>query len=225
MACLAGTVDDGSNFSAPCLACPIHAGADFKTTQKFDFGSRPVWTPRSREPTRHSAYRHPHCAHTTRQQAARLSREAPRQRLRDRQSAGRPSHWALLLPAFKIEAGRRTSAHPAKNRPPPNCAVTESLSEQRPLTQSANAPGFGPYYWWRMTGSNRRPSACKAVALPTELIPQTFKAAGRICIRLTNPRNPREYRLTPHPYQGHRTCESGFWPFTAALKAQESGGG
>ena len=26
--------------------------------------------------------------------------------------------------------------------------------------------------WWRMTGSNRRPPACKAGALPTELIPQ-----------------------------------------------------
>jgi hypothetical protein len=25
-------------------------------------------------------------------------------------------------------------------------------------------------YWWRMTGSNRRPSACKADALPAELI-------------------------------------------------------
>ena len=26
--------------------------------------------------------------------------------------------------------------------------------------------------WWRMTGSNRRPPACKAGALPAELIPQ-----------------------------------------------------
>lgn len=27
--------------------------------------------------------------------------------------------------------------------------------------------------WWRMTGSNRRPPACKAGALPAELIPQS----------------------------------------------------
>ena len=27
-------------------------------------------------------------------------------------------------------------------------------------------------YWWRMTGSNRRPPACKAGALPAELIPR-----------------------------------------------------
>ena len=27
------------------------------------------------------------------------------------------------------------------------------------------------YGWWRQTGSNRRPIACKAIALPTELCP------------------------------------------------------
>ena len=30
--------------------------------------------------------------------------------------------------------------------------------------------------WWRMTGSNRRPPACKAGALPAELIPQDSDA-------------------------------------------------
>ena len=30
--------------------------------------------------------------------------------------------------------------------------------------------------WWRMTGSNRRPPACKAGALPAELIPQDRNA-------------------------------------------------
>ncbi len=31
------------------------------------------------------------------------------------------------------------------------------------------------YLWWRMTGSNRRPSACKADALPAELILQMLR--------------------------------------------------
>ena len=31
--------------------------------------------------------------------------------------------------------------------------------------------------WWRMTGSNRRPPACKAGALPAELIP-LFRIQG-----------------------------------------------
>ena len=34
------------------------------------------------------------------------------------------------------------------------------------------------YLWWRMSGSNRRPIACKAIALPAELIPQEFIGAG-----------------------------------------------
>ena len=31
-----------------------------------------------------------------------------------------------------------------------------------------------PRAWWRMAGSNRRPPACKAGALPSELIPQKW---------------------------------------------------
>ena len=34
------------------------------------------------------------------------------------------------------------------------------------------------YDWWRRTGSNRRPTACKAVALPTELHPPNESGAG-----------------------------------------------
>ena len=32
--------------------------------------------------------------------------------------------------------------------------------------------------WWRMTGSNRRPPACKAGALPAELIPQALSSSS-----------------------------------------------
>src|SRR6218665_3586350 len=32
--------------------------------------------------------------------------------------------------------------------------------------------------WWRMTGSNRRPPACKAGALPAELIPRACLLSG-----------------------------------------------
>jgi hypothetical protein len=39
-----------------------------------------------------------------------------------------------------------------------------------PLTFTVRPQGK----WWRMTGSNRRPPACKAGALPAELIPQSF---------------------------------------------------
>jgi hypothetical protein len=37
--------------------------------------------------------------------------------------------------------------------------------------------------WWSQTGSNRRPHACKARALPTELWPQSANASGRRAAR------------------------------------------
>jgi hypothetical protein len=33
--------------------------------------------------------------------------------------------------------------------------------------------------WWSWTGSNRRPEACKATALPTELQPLTFRVSEK----------------------------------------------
>ena len=47
--------------------------------------------------------------------------------------------------------------------------------------------------WWRQTGSNRRPEACKATALPTELCPQ-----------LLHPQKWwawEDLNLRPHAYQ------------------------
>jgi hypothetical protein len=42
--------------------------------------------------------------------------------------------------------------------------------------------------WWRMTGSNRRPPACKAGALPAELIPRRTRGGGSGWIRTNDPR-------------------------------------
>ena len=39
--------------------------------------------------------------------------------------------------------------------------------------------------WWRRTGSNRRPHACKARALPTELRPREGMSAGVVVPRLS----------------------------------------
>ena len=41
---------------------------------------------------------------------------------------------------------------------------------------STNRSGFSREGWWSQTGSNRRPPACKAGALPTELWPRPGKA-------------------------------------------------
>ena len=42
--------------------------------------------------------------------------------------------------------------------------------------------------WWRMTGSNRRPPACKAGALPAELIPHMCRFGGSGWSRTNDPR-------------------------------------
>ena len=44
--------------------------------------------------------------------------------------------------------------------------------------------------WWRMTGSNRRPPACKAGALPAELIPQMNVAVGMVGLVGLEPTTP-----------------------------------
>ena len=41
--------------------------------------------------------------------------------------------------------------------------------------------------WWRMTGSNRRPPACKAGALPAELIPHDRRVVGLVGFEPTTP--------------------------------------
>ena len=47
----------------------------------------------------------------------------------------------------------------------------EDLNPQPTDYKSVALPiELGRLSWWRMTGSNRRPSACKADALPAELI-------------------------------------------------------
>lgn len=48
-------------------------------------------------------------------------------------------------------------------------------------------PIFDPGKWWRMTGSNRRPPACKAGALPAELIPRTDNLVGLVGLEPTTP--------------------------------------
>ena len=42
---------------------------------------------------------------------------------------------------------------------------------QHPLPDAVVCQPMREKSWWRMTGSNRRPPACKAGALPAELIP------------------------------------------------------
>jgi hypothetical protein len=62
-----------------------------------------------------------------------------------------------------LSEGWRKPTEAARSRPQPSYALT-SFGGQPPLLRSAG--------WWSRSGSNRRPEACKATALPTELRPR-----------------------------------------------------
>ncbi len=58
--------------------------------------------------------------------------------------------------------------------------------ETFPETQPINRSTRDHQEWWRWTGSNRRPPACKAGALPAELHPQPARPAARPTIARAN---------------------------------------
>ncbi len=61
-------------------------------------------------------------------------------------------------------------------------------TQQRMLSFDHQSKVPGPSKrWWRMTGSNRRPPACKAGALPAELIPRTDNLVGLVGLEPTTP--------------------------------------
>ena len=72
-----------------------------------------------------------------------------------------------------------------------------------PWMTAAIARLFRPRKWWSLSGSNRRPPACKAGALPAELRPQSFVPSNPSTGKLPGEwwaRVDSNYR--PHPYQG-----------------------
>ena len=67
--------------------------------------------------------------------------------------------------------------------------------------------------WWRMTGSNRRPSACKADALPAELILHVIRNGDpyEIRTRVTAVKGRCLNRLTKGPFYYLVSKLSGFY--------------
>ena len=69
---------------------------------------------------------------------------------------------------------------------------------------ASTKPRKGAWEWWSQTGSNRRPHACKARALPTELWPQceasqrelSFDLSARGSTECGGPRRTRTADLT-----------------------------
>ena len=75
------------------------------------------------------------------------------------------------------------SLHMSKIPYPPSGGYLLSLSSDIPSCRGrleGHCPSLCPSSWWRRTGSNRRPHACKARALPTELRPHGEGSGGTV---------------------------------------------
>ncbi len=97
----------------------------------------------------------------------------------------------LELPTSRLSSARsnQLSYRPLNHKAPKLQGPQSHLSPAR-LT------GFLDYTrkWWRRTGSNRRPEACKATALPTELRPlkpQGTQARGSLSLEEMRRRQPQ----------------------------------
>ena len=80
---------------------------------------------------------------------------------------------------------------------------TPDLAGQAKLLKDETGAG-DPHVWWSQTGSNRRPHACKARALPTELWPRAeVVGLGRLELPTSRLSSARSNQLSykPEPLQ------------------------
>ena len=79
--------------------------------------------------------------------------------------------------------------------------------------------------WWSWTGSNRRPPACKAGALPTELQPRYVNVVGLDGFEPSTPALSRRCsnQLSYKPGSGVRLWRAGWLAATDRLWAPQSG--
>ena len=90
-------------------------------------------------------------------------------------------HWIEILRSTGVQTGqsrlhyvREQNARAGDRSPTPRIPIVLSVDERLRLICVRLIRGL----WWSRSGSNRRPQACKARALPTELRPPGTSAIG-----------------------------------------------
>jgi hypothetical protein len=86
-----------------------------------------------------------------------------------------PTHETAFLPNPSTLPRRQSEDLDLKTSPLPMNDVKERYLRRHTALCSMR--------WWRQTGSNRRPPACKAGALPTELCPRLSFRSARSALR------------------------------------------
>ena len=129
---------------------------------------------------------------------------------RRRQHARPPFRGARALPS---QSGNTSCAY-WRTTCPNQCLLTMSETALPGLRRTGEPLEAGeclpPETWWSRTGSNRRPPACKAGALPTELrpLPGHLRALRRRAHDRAAGRHRDKWwawidlNYRPHPYQG-----------------------
>jgi hypothetical protein len=115
-----------------------------------------------------------------------------------------PCQTAKQFQSPPQRAGRNLTSRANPGR---SLSFREDLSP-RTLLPSAHPRNLQGAAWWRRTGSNRRPQACKASALPTELRP--LKAC------------PGQDALNTQPGNRSVVGRAGFEPATSRLSSARS---
>ena len=115
--------------------------------------------------------------------------------------------------ASPSQSGNTSCANP-RTTCPNQCLLTMSETALPGFCRTGEpleaGQGLPPETWWSRTGSNRRPPACKAGALPTELrpLPGHLRALAGADARPCGRRAPDKWwawidlNYRPHPYQG-----------------------
>ena len=95
----------------------------------------------------------------------------------------RQTTQALMYTLCRQDGPNKSLLYNVKRTEPDSKSHLETLYSLRVKTHHATK---AYRKWWRRTGSNRRPEACKATALPTELRPRIIsnsKQTENRCLR------------------------------------------
>ena len=128
-------------------------------------------------------------------------------------------------------AARRRCPRRASRRMPVRCRFSRSDAVRGPPScrhrrDAGDGPAGPARSWWRRSGSNRRPPACKAGALPAELRPLPGTTAGR-CRRSATARRKWwawvDLNYRPHAYQACALTKLSYrprsWPETPRARS------